>query len=151
MSAVSLVKKFERQDITALVVDDDSTTRRLLRLMLNSMGAASVVEAPDGVAALQIIFGDQPPNLIICDLNMKPMDGMSLVAAINASLTQRICKIPVIVFSATEDREMMLRARQVGAIGSIPKPFTPKGLSEYLSQIVTSYPPPRFAPLEPEL
>ncbi len=100
------------------------------------MGAARVLEAADGIEGLRMAFGDLVPDLIICDLNMEPMDGLAVVGAIRTSRKPHVAKIPIVIFSATDDDAVMRSTLQAGATGAVPKPFNPKGLAEYLCRIV---------------
>ncbi|MCM0018930.1 MAG: response regulator, partial [Tagaea sp.] len=65
-----------------LVVDDSPVVRAMVSRMLEQLGFGRVASAADGEAALaHVIAADPAPNLIVCDIGMKPMDGMSFVAA----------------------------------------------------------------------
>ena len=70
-------------------------------------------------------FGDIVPDLVICDLNMEPLDGLAVVGAIRTSAKPHMVKIPIVIFSAADDEAVMRTALQAGATGAIPKPFNP--------------------------
>ncbi|MBP9642220.1 MAG: two-component system response regulator RssB [Budvicia sp.] len=89
-----------------LIVEDDPVFRSMLAGYLNSLGAI-IGEAEDGEQALIYVENNQP-ELMICDLGMPRMDGITLVDR----LRHQGCQIPVIVISATEkitDVDKMLR------------------------------------------
>jgi CheY-like chemotaxis protein len=129
------VEKFHSRDITALVIDDDITSRTLLVRLLAVMGAAKVLEATNGLEGLRLAFGDPRPHMIICDLHMEPIDGLAVLGAVANSHNSKIAAIPVIIFTATQSPELMQKAMQSGAAGAIPKPFNPHDLSEFLHHI----------------
>ncbi|WP_207460569.1 response regulator [Azospirillum sp. SYSU D00513] len=83
---------------TALVVDDDDTTRAIVRMTLEEDGW-SVVEAPDGRAALERI-AEAPPAVILLDLNMPRMNGYAFLRELRANPDWRA--IPVIIVSGGE-------------------------------------------------
>ncbi|RAU20014.1 hemerythrin [Paramagnetospirillum kuznetsovii] len=123
-------------DMAALVIDDDATSRALLVKLLNVMGASVVLEASDAIEGLQLAFSDPVPDIIITDLNMEPMDGFSVVGAIRASQKNYISCIPVIIFSATDDNDLMAKSMAIGATGALKKPFNPRDLSKFLFQVL---------------
>jgi DNA-binding response OmpR family regulator len=67
---------------------------------------------------------------------MEPLDGLAVVGAIRTSAKAHMVKIPIVIFSATDDDSVMRTALQAGATGAIPKPFNPKGMAEYLRGII---------------
>lgn len=89
-----------------LLVEDDAVFRSMIAGYLTSLGAV-IGEAEDGEQALVYVEKFQP-ELMICDLNMPNMDGITLVDR----LRHQGCQVPVIVISATEkiaDVDKMLR------------------------------------------
>ena len=130
------VKQFETGGVVTLVIDDDKMTRALLCRLLGVMGAATVLEAADGLEGLKMAFGDPSPKLIICDLNMTPIDGMAVLGAIRSSMNGEVSAIPVVIFSAMDSVSISKLALTKGANGVIAKPFNPIDLSEYLSNLM---------------
>ena len=70
----------DKTKIRFLVVDDSSTMRRIIRACLTKYGAnnANIVEAPDGLAALELL-GQSKFDCILADWNMPNCDGMELL------------------------------------------------------------------------
>lgn len=100
-----------------LIVDDDVATRRLYSFLLNN-GGYTVVEAEDGVEALeklQLV----PCSLVITDMNMPRMDGMELIKAIRRDHPQ----LQVILITAFGTPETEKQARKIGATDYLAKPF----------------------------
>src|SRR3712207_9521866 len=71
-----------------LIVEDDSATRRLYKFLLTN-GGYSVLEAEDGIAALEQV-GRNRCDMIITDMNMPRMDGMELIKAIRREYSDKI-------------------------------------------------------------
>jgi two-component system chemotaxis response regulator CheY len=130
------MEKFHVSTVRALVIDDDAPSRTLLARLLMTMGAATVQEADNGGDGLRLAFSEPFPHLIISDLHMDPVDGLSVLGAVRSSINSRIAAIPVIIFTAATDETLMRRAMQEGATSAIPKPFNPQGLSELLRHVV---------------
>jgi len=99
-----------------LVVDDDESMRELLRLHLRNAGY-EVELAEDAVIAGTIALND-PPDLMIVDVEMPYMDGFELVAMLKADAATR--QIPVMFLTVREDgREI---GKQLGANAYLTKP-----------------------------
>src|SRR5437899_7008979 len=81
---------------TALVVDDDSETRSLVRLILETEGYA-VVEAAPGEEALGLIGPNPVPDVIVTDLAMPILNGVALIERLESE--PRTATIPIVVVS----------------------------------------------------
>jgi CheY-like chemotaxis protein len=103
---------------TILAIDDERFNLVVLRLMLERAGFR-VFTARDGLEALTII-GDQIPDVIILDLKMPRLDGLSTLAAIAED--SRLRGIPVIVVSSIDDEETVAASLRAGAIAHLSKP-----------------------------
>ena len=112
-----------------LVIDDDPDILEALSEILESEGFG-IHQARNGLEALEVL---EPlrPDLILLDLMMPVMDGWEF--AENIRRRPDWAEIPVIVLSA--DRNIEDKARQLGAVGYLAKPFE---LSELLSLVQTS-------------
>ena len=111
-----------------LVVDDESSIRDLLGLHLRSAGYAVEVAEDAIVAGYRVL--EQPPDLIICDVNMPYMDGFEFVAALKGDST--LPYIPVIFLTAREDGDM--RGNELGAVAYLTKPVRAETLLRVVSQ-----------------
>jgi DNA-binding NtrC family response regulator len=102
--------------IRILVVDDDSSARAALGSLLDSQGYR-VDSAPDGQAALERIL-EQPPDVIVTDLDMPIMNGMELLS----ELRQQGQDVPVIVVTSAAEVRSAVEAMRAGATDYITKP-----------------------------
>ena len=103
---------------TVLVVDDSNLDRRMMRLYLENSGH-SVVEAHDGVSALEAYVSEQP-DLVLLDLVMPGLYGMVVLERIMAIDHQA----HVVIVSACGDPNTHREALEIGAVGYLTKPFT---------------------------
>jgi adenylate cyclase len=104
-----------------LVVDDDPLNRRLLIRNLERDGH-TVTSAENGVLALQEL-AKSPPDVVLLDILMPELDGFGVLEAMKADLELR--HVPVIMISAVEDTESVVRCIEMGADDYLPKPFDP--------------------------
>lgn len=103
-----------------LVAEDDPEARELLLLLLGG-GEYHLLEAADGVEALDLLRAEQP-DLLITDIVMPRMDGYELVRKLRQD--ERIAGMPVIFCSASyHEREVREMARSLGVQSTLSKPF----------------------------
>jgi two-component system chemotaxis response regulator CheY len=102
---------------SVLIVEDDAATRRLYKFMLTN-GGYPVLEAEDGVAALEQL-AKHHFDLVITDMNMPRMDGMELIQAIRRDYSD----IHVILITAFGTPDTEKQARRIGANDYLAKPF----------------------------
>ena len=103
-----------------LVIDDDDVSRTLVKRMLVGEGH-QVEEALDGAEGLRL-FGKNPPDLVLTDINMPGLDGHDVIEAIRVLYAD----VPIIAISgggATPKDELLLKASHLGAVEIIMKPF----------------------------
>jgi two-component system chemotaxis response regulator CheY len=113
----------------ALIVDDSRATRSLLRRTLTEVGY-EVLEAGNGLEALELLGSCDPVDLALVDWNMPEMDGLELVKAMRADRTY--ADVVVMMVSAESDLSNVARALMVGADEYAIKPFTKDILVEKL-------------------
>jgi DNA-binding NarL/FixJ family response regulator len=101
-----------------LVVDDHALIREALQGVLKAWsGDAAILEASDCREAMQLIAQHTDLDLILLDLNLPDDDGFRVLADLN----ELHPAISVVVLSASNDRNDVLRALDLGALGFIPK------------------------------
>jgi two-component system chemotaxis response regulator CheY len=104
---------------TVLTVDDSASMRQLVKLTLGGAGY-SVVEASDGMDGLDKARA-ATVDLVVTDLNMPRMDGISLIRELRKLSTFK--GVPIILLTTESDDERKKEARAAGATGWITKPF----------------------------
>ncbi|SFP72197.1 two-component system, chemotaxis family, response regulator CheY [Sphingomonas rubra] len=116
---------------TIMTVDDSPSMRMLLRVALTDLGY-DVIEAEDGVHALEKLGGVEP-DLLITDINMPRMDGFGLIAEVRG---QGRRSLPILVLTTESSDEKKQRARSAGATGWIVKPFHPDKLAAAIRRVL---------------
>jgi len=107
----------DRRTSTVLIVEDDAATRRLYKFLLMN-GGYSVLEAEDGIAALEQLAVNRC-DLAITDMNMPRMDGLELIKAIR----QQHPEVYVIMITAFGTPDTEKQALRLGANDYLAKPF----------------------------
>jgi sigma-B regulation protein RsbU (phosphoserine phosphatase) len=105
-----------------LVVDDVEDNRHLLTRRLQREGYREIATAADGEEALALI-GAQPFDLVLLDVMMPKCDGYQVLERLKAE--GRLHELPVIVISALNEMDSIVRCIQLGAVDYLPKPFNP--------------------------
>ena len=115
-----------------LVVDDSPSMRTVIRAVLEDDGY-EVAASEDGEEALAS-FQATTPDLVITDIYMSRMDGLTLVRGIRALPACRF--LPILVLTTEAGEEMKQRGRAAGATGWIVKPFEPDQLREVVGRLL---------------
>jgi len=108
-----------------LVVDDDETIRRTLRINLRARGY-EVEEVASGRDALSTLE-DAPPDLVILDLGLPDVDGVEVLRRL-----RRTSRVPVVVLSARHQSDDKVEALDEGADDYVTKPF---GMDELMARV----------------
>ena len=106
-----------------LVVDDSVTLRQQVSLALTQAGF-SVVEASDGVDGLMQLGHHADLALVLCDVNMPRVDGISMLEQMKANGVR--ASLPVLMLTTEAAPALVDRAKKAGAKGWIVKPFKPE-------------------------
>jgi len=115
-----------------LIIDDSAVFRKVVSMNLKHAGY-EVIEAVDGLDA----FNKLPtikPNLIVCDVNMPNMDGLTFVTKVRADENNRF--IPIIMLTTESQEEKKKKGMEVGAKAWLVKPFAPEQLLSAISKLI---------------
>ncbi|WP_153109253.1 sigma-54-dependent transcriptional regulator [Propionivibrio limicola] len=116
------------QGLPILVVEDDPNLREAVCDTLELAGQA-VVSADGGEAALRLLER-QAVAIVVSDVRMMPMDGITLLKEIRA----RFPHLPVVLMTAYADVDRAVEAMRSGACDFLLKPFEPKALLEHVAR-----------------
>lgn len=119
----AMIRKMEganMEKLKILVVDDESRMRKLVRDFLEREGY-EVLEAGDGVEAMDIFYEEKDVALVILDVMMPKMDGWQTLREIRQS-----SQVPVIMLTARSEERDELQGFKLGVDEYISKPFSPK-------------------------
>ncbi|MCI8293088.1 MAG: response regulator transcription factor [Hespellia sp.] len=114
-----------------LLVDDESRMRKLVRDFLVREGYM-VLEAGDGIEAMELFYENKDIDLLILDIMMPKMDGWQVCREIR-SLSS---KVPIILLTARSSEQDELQGFELGVDEYISKPFSPKILVARVSAIL---------------
>jgi len=118
---------------TLLIVDDSSSMRQTLGIALRGAGY-DVVEACDGKDALGKLDG-RKFNLIISDVNMPNMDGITFVKAAKALPNYKFT--PIIMLTTEGDAAKVQAGKDAGVRAWVLKPFQPPALLDAVAKLVS--------------
>ncbi|MBV9046016.1 MAG: response regulator [Alphaproteobacteria bacterium] len=121
--------------LKALVVEDNQHMRALLRSLLNALGVSSVFEATNGEDAFDLLR-DKRPDLVLTDLSMKPMDGITFAKEVRTSRTSPNPYVPIIMVTGHTERLKVEAARDAGVTEVLAKPITAGSLFTRIAEIV---------------
>ena len=120
-----------KQKLRILIADDIQETRRNTRLMLATIDDVEVVAiAANGVQALQLAK-EQHPDIVLLDINMPEMDGLTAYREIHKVLPGTGC----IIISAEKDTATFRNAISVGVQEYLVKPFTAEELEAAIDRV----------------
>ncbi|QCG97063.1 response regulator [Azospirillum sp. TSA2s] len=114
-----------------MTVDDSRTMRDMVSFTLRGAGY-EVVEAADGQQAMSAIAATKV-DLVITDLNMPVMDGLTLIRKLRAIPAHRT--LPILMLTTEADESKKAEGRAAGATGWIVKPFNPDKLVSVVQKV----------------
>ena len=114
-----------------MTVDDSRTMREMVAFTLRKAGF-EVSEAEDGQKALQALKAS-PVDVVITDLNMPVMDGVTLIRALRADPKNRA--VPILMLTTESDSAKKLEGKTAGATGWLVKPFDPDKLVDVVRRV----------------
>lgn len=118
-----------------LIADDDPTQRRLLRRLLEEVPEYEILEAEDGLEALNVILGrNLRPDLVLLDLLMPRIDGLEFLSIVRNK--KELVDLQVIVCSIVEDVDTVRQAMQFGIRDFIAKPIEKSALHDRIANVL---------------
>jgi two-component system chemotaxis response regulator CheY len=114
-----------------LAVDDSKTMRDMVSFTLRGAGY-TVLEAENGVAGLRALQG-QKVDVVITDVNMPEMDGITLVRKVRALPNH--AGTPILILTTESEQSKKDEGRAAGATGWIVKPFSPEKLLQIVAKV----------------
>lgn len=136
---MSLTKvDFSRLNI--LVIDDSQFVRRLVQEVLMGFGVGKVIAADSAEQAFKAMEINRP-DLIICDWQMYPIDGITMLRRLRNELKHRYHGIPFIMLTGHSGNDQVATALGEGADSYIVKPFSAKTLMQHLLKVIAAHKP----------
>lgn len=116
---------------TILIIDDSISLRQVVSIALTNAGY-EVIQASDGEDALSKLTG-QKVHLMVCDVNMPKMDGISFLKAVKELPNYRFTPIIMLTTEAGEAKKR--EGQAAGARAWVVKPFKPEQLLQAVSKL----------------
>ncbi|MDH3514637.1 MAG: response regulator [Gammaproteobacteria bacterium] len=117
---------------TILTVDDTASMRQMISFTLNSVGH-NVLQAADGKEALKLLEGKKV-DLVIADVNMPNMDGITLVKSLRENADFKFT--PILMLTTESQEAKRQQGKVAGATGWIVKPFNPEQLLTIVNKVL---------------
>ncbi len=118
------------EKLKILVVDDESRMRKLIKDFLEREGY-QILEAADGLEALDIFYEQKDISLVILDVMMPRLDGWGVCKEI-----RRISQVPIMLLTARSEEKDELKGFELGVDEYVTKPFSPKILVARVTAIL---------------
>lgn len=126
---------YNLERLNFLIVDDNKHMRALVKTILHALGAKNCLEALDGADAFKELR-HFPADIIICDWNMSPLDGMDFVRLVRTGKDSPNPFVPIIMLTGHTEMNRVVEARDAGVHEFIAKPISAKGLYARIRAII---------------
>jgi putative two-component system response regulator len=108
-----------------MIVDDVAVNVKVLRAILETAGFSDLTSTTEARQALPILYRDQP-DLLLLDIMMPEVSGLEILSTLRAD--QAFARLPVLVLTGSESRELKREALELGANDFLPKPIDAEDL-----------------------
>jgi len=120
--------------ISFLIVDDKAYMRKVVKNVLETLGAKLIEEADDGSEAISAIR-NWPPDIILTEWRLYPMTGIELLKAVRKEKGP-IRFTPIVMVTSETRRERVIAARNTGITEFVAKPFNAKSLLLRIKEVI---------------
>jgi two-component system chemotaxis response regulator CheY len=120
---------------TILVVDDSGSVRQQVSMALKHAGFTTI-QANDGREGLAAIETDRSIAMVICDVNMPNMNGLEMVEEVKRKPENKA--LPILMLTTEAQPSLVKRAKEVGAVGWMVKPFDANQLVQTAKHLTRS-------------
>jgi CheY-like chemotaxis protein len=129
------ITKADFSNLTILVIDDSQFVRRLLQEMLISFGVGKIFLTETAEQAF-LRMDMNVPDLIICDWQMHPVDGLAILRKLRLQSSGKFPRIPFIMLTGHSANDDVATAIGEGADSYIVKPFSAATLMSHLMKVI---------------
>jgi two-component system chemotaxis response regulator CheY len=134
--------------LVALVIDDQAFARRIVSTMLNQLGFKTIYQAEDGGSGLKE-FRARKPDLVICDIEMEPIDGLVFLKTVREARDTKNHNTPVVFLTSHSESDVVAEARQLGVNAFVVKPVSLKALKDRIDFALAQVPAAASIPKPP--
>ena len=122
----------EKSQKKVMVIDDEPAVVEQFSMLLSGSGYKPIAAA-GALEAMSLLTSEQP-DLVILDIRMPRLDGFEFLRSLRQSA--RTKNLPVIIVSALSDAELRLRAKEMGAVRYLVKPYKPDELIDSIKSLI---------------
>jgi two-component system, chemotaxis family, chemotaxis protein CheY len=126
---------YNLERLNFLIVDDNKHMRALVKGILHALGSKNIREASDGADAFKELR-HFPADLIICDWNMSPLDGLDFVKLVRTGGDSPNPYVPIIMLTGHTELVKVIEARDSGVHEFLAKPISAKALYARIRTII---------------
>jgi len=126
---------YNLERLNFLIVDDNRHMRALVTSILHALGVKNCVDASDGADAFKELR-HFPADIIICDWNMDPLDGLDFTRLVRTGKDSPNPFVPIIMLTGHTEMNRVVEARDAGVHEFLAKPISAKGLYSRIRSIL---------------
>lgn len=123
------------ESIRVLVLEDETHIRKIICRLLRQIGFQLIVEAENGADGFRELLRVRP-NVILCDIHMEPIDGMTFLRKLRGLSKRDIANLPVIFLTADTQQGTIMSAKDLRVDGYLAKPVSLKMLKERIDAVL---------------
>jgi CheY-like chemotaxis protein len=123
------------ENLAIVIVDDSHFTRKLTRMMLQTIGAKTIYEASDGVAALDLVRTANP-DVLIMEWALPVLSGAQVMRIVRSPDVFPKPHLPIILLTACAQRQQVNEAVKLGVHEFLVKPTSPRALRDRMISIL---------------
>ncbi len=126
---------YNLERLNFLIVDDNKHMRALIQGILHALGVKNCLDAIDGADAFKELR-HFPADIIICDWNMQPLDGLDFTRLVRTGKDSPNPFVPIIMLTGHTEMNRVVEARDAGVHEFMAKPISAKGLYTRIRAII---------------
>jgi DNA-binding response OmpR family regulator len=127
--------EYNLERLNFLIVDDNKHMRALVTSILHALGVKNCIDASDGADAFKELR-HFPADIIICDWNMDPLDGLDFTRLVRTGKDSPNPFVPIIMLTGHTEMNRVVEARDAGVNEFLAKPISAKGLYSRVRSII---------------
>jgi two-component system chemotaxis response regulator CheY len=126
------------ENIRVLVLEDEFHIRTIIIRLLRQIGFTLVDEVSNGADGFKELLRVKP-NVILCDIHMQPIDGMTFLRKLRGLNHPELSRLPFIFLTADGKRDTVISAKDLRVDGYLVKPISQKQLKDKIDAVL--FPP----------
>lgn len=123
------------EHIRILVLEDENHIRQIIVRLLRQIGFRLIHDVSNGADGFKELLRVNP-QVILCDIHMEPIDGLTFLRKLRSLGKPELVRIPVIFLTADAERGTVVEAKDLRVDGYLVKPVSPKQLKQRLDAVL---------------